>query len=165
MADTHLLKVRRARPDDAGAIGNFLSKATRGRLVVPYEAVVERLGSKAYFLATQEQIVALAGWRAEDLVGRIEDLVIFPGSARPTAGRALFEQIEQEARRLECEVLLLYVPVSTAQPAVVFYQSLGFSRRLVDDVPVPWRQAAEEFPGDSHFVMAKQLRALVTKPI
>jgi N-acetylglutamate synthase-like GNAT family acetyltransferase len=165
MADTPLLKVRRARPDDAGAIGNFLSKATRGRLVVPYEAVVERLGSKAYFLATQEQIVALAGWRAEDLVGRIEDLVIFPGSARPTAGRALFEQIEQEARRLECEVLLLYVPVSTAQPAVVFYQSLGFSRRLVDDVPVPWRQAAEEFPGDSHFVMAKQLRALVTKPI
>ncbi len=165
MADTPLLKVRRARPDDAGAIGNFLSKATRGRLVVPYEAVVERLGSKAYFLATQEQIVALAGWRAEDLVGRIEDLVIFPGSARPTAGRALFEQIEQEARRLECEVLLLYVPVSTAQPAVVFYQSLGFSRRLVDDIPVPWRQAAEEFPGDSHFVMAKQLRALVTKPI
>ena len=165
MADTPLLKVRRARPDDAGAIGNFLSKATRGRLVVPYEAVVERLGSKAYFLATQEQIVALAGWRAEDLVGRIEDLVIFPGSARPTAGRALFEQIEQEARRLECEVLLLYVPVSTAQPAVVFYQSLGFTRRLVDDIPVPWRQAAEEFPGDSHFVMAKQLRALVTKPI
>jgi len=165
MADTPLLKVRRARPDDAGAIGNFLSKATRGRLVVPYEAVVERLGSKAYFLATQEQIVALAGWRAEDLVGRIEDLVIFPGSARPTAGRALFEQIEQEARRLECEVLLLYVPVSTAQTAVVFYQSLGFTRRLVDDIPVPWRQAAEEFPGDSHFVMAKQLRALVTKPI
>ena len=165
MADTPPFKVRRARPDDAGAIGNFLSKATRGRLVVPYEAVVERLGSKAYFLATQEQIVALAGWRAEDLVGRIEDLVIFPGSARPTAGRALFEQIEQEARRLECEVLLLYVPVSTAQPAVVFYQSLGFSRRLVDDIPVPWRQAAEEFPGDSHFVMAKQLRALVTKPI
>ena len=165
MADTPPLKVRRARPDDAGAIGNFLSRATRGRLVVPYEAVVERLGSKAYFLATQEQIVALAGWRAEDLVGRIEDLVIFPGSARPTAGRALFEQIEQEARRLECEVLLLYVPVSTAQPAVVFYQSLGFTRRLVDDIPVPWRQAAEEFPGDSHFVMAKQLRALVTKPI
>ena len=165
MADRLPLKVRRARPDDAGAIGNFLSRATRGRLVVPYEAVVERLGAKAYFLATQEQIVALAGWRAEDLVGRIEDLVIFPGSARPTAGRALFEQIEQEARRLECEVLLLYVPVGTAQPAVVFYQSLGFSRRLVDDIPVPWRQAAEEFPGDSHFVMAKQLRALVTKPI
>ena len=165
MADTPPFKVRRARPDDAGAIGNFLSRATQGRLVVPYEAVVERLGTKAYFLATQEQIVALAGWRAEDLVGRIEDLVIFPGSARPTAGRALFEQIEQEARRLECEVLLLYVPVNTAQPAVVFYQSLGFLRRLVDDIPVPWRQAAEELPGDSHFIMAKQLRALVTKPI
>ncbi len=165
MADTPPLKVRRARPDDAGAIGNFLSKATRGRLVVPYEAVVERLGSKAYFLATQDQIVALAGWRAENLVGRIDDLVIYPGTARPTAGRALFEQIEKEARKLECEVLLLYVPLIAAQSAVVFYQSLGFVRRLMDDIPVPWRQAAEEFVGTSHFVMTKQLRELVTKPI
>jgi N-acetylglutamate synthase-like GNAT family acetyltransferase len=165
MADTPPLKVRRARPDDAGAIGNFLSKATRGRLVVPYDAVVERLGSKAYFLATQDQIVALAGWRAENLVGRIDDLVIYPGTARPTAGRALFEQIEKEARKLECEVLLLYVPVTAAQAAVVFYQSLGFARRVMDDIPAPWRQAAEEFPGISHFVMAKQLRELITKPI
>ncbi len=165
MADTPPLKVRRARPDDAGAIGNFLSKATRGRLVVPYEGVVERLGSKAYFLATQDQIVALAGWRAENLVGRIDDLVIYPGTARPTAGRALFEQIEKEARKLECEVLMLYVPLIAAQSAVVFYQSLGFVRRLMDDIPVPWRQAAEEFAGTSHFVMTKQLRELVTKPI
>ncbi len=165
MADISPLKVRRARPDDAGAIGNFLSKSTRGRLVVPYEEVVERLGTKAYFLATQDQIVALAGWRAEDLVGRIDDLVIYPGSARPTAGRALFEEIEKEARKLECEVLLLYVPVIAAQSAIVFYQSLGFARRLVDDIPVPWRQAAEEFPGESHFIMTKQLRELVTKPI
>jgi N-acetylglutamate synthase-like GNAT family acetyltransferase len=165
MADTPPPKVRRARPDDAGAIGNFLSKATRGRIVVPYESVVERLGSKAYFLVTQDQIMALAGWRAENLVGRIDDLVIYPSSARPTAGRTLFEQIEKEARKLECEVLLLYVPVTAAQSAIVFYQSLGFARRLLDDIPVPWRQAAEEFPGDTHFVMAKQLRELVTKPI
>jgi N-acetylglutamate synthase-like GNAT family acetyltransferase len=165
MTDTPPLKVRRARPDDAGAIGNFLSKSTRGRLVVPYEDVVERLGSKAYFLVTQDQIVALAGWRAENLVGRIDDLVIYPGSARTTAGRALFEQIEKEARKLECEVLLLFVPNTAAQSAVVFYQSLGFARRLMDDIPVPWQQAANEFPGQSHFVMAKQLRELITKPI
>ncbi len=165
MADTPPIKVRRARPDDAGAIGNFLSRATRGRLVVPYEEVVERLGSKAYFLVTQDQIVGLAGWHAENLVGRVDDLVIYPGSARPTAGRALFEQIEKEARKLECEVLLLYVPIGAAQSAIVFYQSLGFARRLLDDIPVPWRQAAEEFSGENHFIMTKQLRELITKPI
>jgi len=159
------VKVRRARPDDAGAIGNFLSKATRGRVVVPYEEVVDRLGSKAYFLATTNQIVALAGWRAENLVGRVDDLVIYPSSVRPSAGRALFEQIEKEARKLECEVLLLYIPVNAAQAAVVFYQSLGYQRRLLDDIPIPWQQAIEEFPGQSHFVMAKQLRELITKPI
>jgi N-acetylglutamate synthase-like GNAT family acetyltransferase len=164
MTDTPV-KVRRARPDDAGAIGNFLSKATRGRVVVPYEEVVDRLGSKAYFLATTNQIVALAGWRAENLVGRVDDLVIYPGSVRPSAGRALFEEIEKEARKLECEVLLLYIPVNAAQAAVVFYQSLGYQRRLLDDIPIPWQQAIEEFPGQSHFVMAKQLRELITKPI
>ena len=164
MTDTPV-KVRRARPDDAGAIGNFLSKATRGRVVVPYEEVVERLGSKAYFLATTDQIVALAGWRAENLVGRVDDLVVYPGSVRPSAGRALFEEVEKEARKLECEVLLLYIPVNTAQAAVMFYQSLGYQRRLLDDIPLPWQQAIEEFPGENHFVMAKQLRELVTKPI
>ena len=164
MPDTPV-KVRRARPDDAGAIGNFLSKATRGRVVVPYDNVVERLGSKAYFLATTNEIVALAGWRAENLVGRVDDLVIYPGAVRPTAGRALFEQVEAEARKLECEVMLLYIPVNAAQAAIVFYQSMGYQRRLLDDIPVPWRQAIEEFPGENHFVMAKQLRDLVTKPI
>ena len=47
-------------------------------MVVPYDDVVERLGSKAYFLATTDEIVALAGWRAENLVGRVDDLVIYP---------------------------------------------------------------------------------------
>ena len=77
----------------------------------------------------------------------------------------MFEQIEKEARKLECEVLLLFVPASVAAAAVVFYESMGFTRRLLDEMPVPWQQAAEEFAGDSHFIMAKQLRELVTKPI
>jgi len=165
MADTPPIKVRRARPDDAGAIGNFLAQATRGRLVVPYEQVVERLGTKAYFLAVSNQIVALAGWRAENLVGRVDDIIIHPTTARPTAGRALFEQVEKEARKLECEVLLLFVPTSVSAAAVVFYESLGFARRRMEDVPIPWRQAASEFNGGDHFVMAKQLRELVMKPI
>ena len=49
MAESPPVRVRRARPDDAGAIGNFLARATRGRLVIPYAEVVARLGTKAYF--------------------------------------------------------------------------------------------------------------------
>ncbi len=159
------IKVRRARPDDAGAIGNFLARATRGRIVVPYEEVVERLGGKAFFLAMTDQIVGLVGWRAENLVGRIEDLVVHPASLRLQVGRALFDAIEKEARQLECEVLLLFVPNAVSSSAVIFYQSCGFGRRLMDEIPVPWRQAAGEFIAPDHFVMAKQLRELVMKPI
>lgn len=165
MADLVTVKVRRARPDDAGNIGNFLAQATRGRIVVPYEQVVERLGGKAFFLASTDHIVGLAGWRAENLVGRIEDLVIHPASIRPQAGRALFEAIEKEARSLECEVLLLFVPENAAEAAVTFYQSFGFGRRLLEEMPIPWRQAAQEFVQPQHFIMAKQLRELVMKPI
>ena len=165
MAETPPVRVRRARPDDAGAIGNFLARATRGRLVVPYAEVVARLGTKAYFLATSDQIVGLAAWHTENLVGRIDDVIIYPAVARATAGRFMFDQIEKEARKLECEVLLLFVPANAAAAAVVFYEAMGFTRRLLDEMPVPWQQAAEEFAGESHFVMAKQLRELVTKPI
>ena len=80
-------------------------------------------------------------------------------------GRALFDAIEKEARKLECEVLLLFVPTATSASAVTFYQSFGFSRRLLEEVPVPWRQAADEFTVNDHFIMAKQLRELVMKPI
>ncbi len=159
------IKVRRVRPDDAGAIGNFLAQATRGRIVVPYEEVVERLGNKAFFLGMTDHIVGLAGWRAENLVGRIEDLVIHPAELRPQVGRALFDAIEKEARQLECEVILLFVPNAVSASAVTFYQSLGFGRRLLEDIPLPWRQAANEFTAPDHFVMAKQLRELVMKPI
>jgi N-acetylglutamate synthase-like GNAT family acetyltransferase len=163
MAET--VKVRRVRSDDAGAIGNFLAQATRGRIVVPYEEVVERLGRKAFFLAMTDHIVGLAGWRAENLVGRVEDLVVHPAELRPQVGRALFDAIEKEARQLECEVLLLFVPNAVSAGAVTFYQSFGFGRRLLEDIPAPWRQAASEFDVPDHFIMTKQLRELVMKPI
>jgi N-acetylglutamate synthase-like GNAT family acetyltransferase len=165
MADTSPIKVRRVRPDDAGGIGNFLAQATHGRLVVPYEEVVERLGNKAFFLAMTDQIVGLAGWTAENLVASIDDLVVHPAAMRTTVGRALFETIEKEAHKLECEVLLLFVPTNASAAAVTFYESFGFRRRLVDEVPVPWRLAIEDFKVEQCFVMAKQLRELVMKPI
>jgi hypothetical protein len=62
-------------------------------------------------------------------------------------------------------VLLLFVPNAVSAGAAIFYQSLGFNRRLLDDIPAPWRQAAGEFVVPDHFVMVKQLRALVMKPI
>jgi N-acetylglutamate synthase-like GNAT family acetyltransferase len=164
MADTPAVKVRRIRPDDAGSIANFLAQATRGRLVVPYDQVVERLGNKAYVLAIMDQVVGLAGWHAENLVASIDDFVVHPASARAAAGRAIFESIEKEALKLECEVLLLFVPTTASYAAVTFYESFGFHRRLIDDVPVPWRQAIEEFNAENSFVMAKQLRELVVKP-
>ena len=165
MTDTPLIKVRRVRSDDAGAIANFLAQATKGRLVVPYDEVVERLGSKAFFVASADQVVGLAGWRAENLVGRIDDLVIHPVALRSAVGRALFDAIEKEARKLECEVLLLFVPNIASAAAVTFYQSVGFQRRLLHDIPLPWQQAAEDFTAGDHFVMARQLRDLVMKPI
>ena len=101
----------------------------------------------------------------EELVGRIDDLVIHPVTLRSDVGRALFNAIEKEARKLECEVLLLFVPNIASTAAVTFYQSVGFQRRLLHDIPLPWQQAAEDFTAENHFVMARQLRDLVMKPI
>jgi hypothetical protein len=57
------------------------------------------------------------------------------------------------------------VPNAVSAGAVTFYQSFGFGRRLLEDIPIPWRQAASEFDVPDHFIMTKQLRELVMKPI
>jgi len=76
--------VSRARPTDAEAIADFVTRSTRGRISVVPESVVERSGTKGLWLVsdTNQQIVGLAGWRAENLIARSILLVPLRASQR-----------------------------------------------------------------------------------
>ncbi len=160
------IKVRRAKLSDATAIASFLSDATRGRITADRAEVQERLGAKGFFLAQTTRIVGLAGMHVENLVARIEEFIVHPPSFRSVAGKALLDNIESEANRLNCEVVLLFVHVDASPTAYDFFQSCGYQEQEMNTWPPAWLASAEEFGGADRFVMAKRLREeLVTRPI
>ncbi len=160
------IKVRRAKLSDATAIASFLSDATRGRITADRAQVQERLGAKGFFLAQTTRIVGLASMRVENLVARVEEFIVHPPTLRSVAGKSLLDNVEAEANRLNCEVVLLFVHVDAAPAAYEFYRSSGYEEQEITAWPPAWRASAEEFGGADRFVMAKRLREeLVTRPI
>lgn len=166
MEEPTQVKVRRAKLSDASAIASFLSDATRGRITADRAQVQERLGAKGFFLAQTTRIVGVAGVHVENLVARIEDLVVHPVSLRPVVGRALLDSIEADANSLNCEVVLLFVHVSAAPATYEFYQSCGYEEPDMSAWPPAWLNSVAEFSGMDRFVMTKRLREqLVVRPI
>jgi N-acetylglutamate synthase-like GNAT family acetyltransferase len=160
------IKVRRAKYSDATAIASFLSDASRGRLAVNRAQVQEKLGAKGFFLAQTTRLVGLVSMRVENLVARVEEFIVHPAALRSVAGKALLDNIEIEANRLNAEVVLLFVHVSASPAAYEFYQGCGYQEMEMTTWPPAWRDSAAEFGGADRFVMSKRLREqLVTKPI
>ena len=160
------IKVRRAKLSDATAIASFLSDASRGRITADRAQVQEKLGAKGFFLAQTTRIVGIASVRVENLVARVEEFIVHPVSMRSVAAKALIDNIEAEANRLNCEVVLLFIHVDASPAAYEFYQNCGYEEQEMTNWPPAWRDSAAEFGGADRFVMAKRLREqLVTRPI
>lgn len=160
------VKVRRAKPSDVGVIKAFVWDATHGRIDTDRNEILEKLGAKGVLLAHTERLIGLAGFRVENLVARIEDMLIYPAELRPVAGKVLLEAVEAEARRLECEIALVFVHLDASQALVDFCESCGYSAPDMDNWPPAWVDGVKDFGGSDRFVLAKQLRAdRVLKPI
>jgi N-acetylglutamate synthase-like GNAT family acetyltransferase len=129
---------------------------------------MERFGAKGLWLVcdTNNEIVGLAGWRAENLIARIDDFLVFPFELYTSAGRILLESIENAARELQCEVSMLFVPLRASQRMVDFYESCGYKRAAVEGLPRVWQESAQEAAESNRYLMLKQLREdLVTRPM
>jgi len=160
--------VYRAKPRDAEAIADFVAAATRGRVEIPAESVLDRFTVKGLLLARDAdgQIVGLAGWRAENLVARIDDFLIFPFDLYPSAGKALVERIEKTAQELQCEVCMLFVPLGASPTLVRFYESCGYKRTEAEGLPRVWNETIQEASEQGRYIMLRQLREdLVLRPI
>lgn len=162
-------KVYRARPSDTEAIVDFVARATRGRVSVGRQSVLERFGIKGMVLAwdADGQVVGLAGWRAENLIARVDDFLIFPPELYATAGRLLIGDMEEAARELQCEVSMFFVPQRAAPGLIAFYQSCGYGRpEDLDGLPRTWKATIKEVEEQGRYVMLKQLREdLVLRPM
>jgi N-acetylglutamate synthase-like GNAT family acetyltransferase len=160
------VKVRRAKPSDAAVIKTLVWDATRGRIKVERPDILEKLGAKGVLLAHTERLIGLIGFRVENLVCRIEDFLVYPVATRPIVGKVLFEAVEAEANRLQCEIALMFIHMKASQDLVDVCESLGYSVPEMGNWPPAWKGSLKEFGGSDRFVLWKQLRTdRVLKPI
>jgi N-acetylglutamate synthase-like GNAT family acetyltransferase len=160
MAQQQQIAVRRAKAGDVGNIAAFVNRARQGQLSVGEQAVIERFGNAGFLLAERGgNLVGMLGWRAENLVVRVTDFLVWPASERIVAGRVLFTEMERAAAVLQCEAALLLSPRPASPELIEFCGMLGYEPEVVAGLPKAWRDAAREAQiGDDDEVLLKQLR-------
>jgi len=153
--------VRRAKPNDADRIAAFVDRAWRGGSRLDRQTIIERFGGAGFLLAERDgRLIGMLGWRAENLVVRVTDFLVWPASERTAAGRALFSEMEQAAGALQCEVALLFPPQPVPPRLIKFCKTLGYEPKSIASLAKAWREAALEAGLDEgDLVIMKQLRA------
>jgi N-acetylglutamate synthase-like GNAT family acetyltransferase len=168
MMDKRGVLVRRVRANDVERVASFVNRALGGQDGIEVEKVITRLGDVGFFLAEQDgEMVGLIGWSVENLVGRVTDLLVWPSVRRDEVGSALFRKMEEAARGLEAEAVVLFLPRSSRSELIEFGQAMGYEPRTVADMPRAWRETAHEAGReDDDEILVKQLRSQrVTSPL
>ncbi|MBS3783866.1 MAG: GNAT family N-acetyltransferase [Anaerolineae bacterium] len=142
------LAVRRAEAGDAKRVADFVNRWGTGReledrVEVGPRAVMRRLDETEFLLAEEgDTLLGLIGWRAENLVACVTDLLIWPADQRRRVGRALFDAMEAAATDQQAELALLVLPPSRLPEVVGFCQDVGYARRSTVELPRAWREMA-----------------------
>ncbi|NLE76756.1 MAG: hypothetical protein GX605_08395 [Chloroflexi bacterium] len=122
-----------------------------------------------YFLAEQDgHLVGCLGWRAENLVARLEDLRLAQTASalQNEALAALLGAVDAAAGELECEVALLALPAPDTEIMGPALQAQGYARVTPEDLPRHHREAAEEMTPQGQALWARRLRQTrVTRPL
>ncbi|MGD2077606.1 MAG: hypothetical protein PVH18_04455, partial [Chloroflexota bacterium] len=153
------ISVRRAQPDDVEAMTKLVEHATRGILVVEATQLFADLSERGYLIGQQgQEINALGGWKAENLVATVDCLYVYPPEALTVTGAAILHEIELTANELICEVIIALPGDLSAVGARQLLLDRGF--RLVDPKTLPqaWRSALESDEQEDTAVMLKVLR-------
>ncbi len=161
------IKVRRARPSDAGKIAAFVNDAWRGQRKIDEMAVIERFGNVGSLLAERNnELIGILGWMAENLVVGLTDLLIGAASDRITVSEVLLNAMEQAADELQCEAVLVFLPRPTSPVLVEFCEEIGYKLEAVSSLSAMWQETARGGGlTDDDTVMIKRLReGLVFRP-
>jgi dephospho-CoA kinase len=161
------ISVRRARPGDAAALASILAQAEGASEPLSRAEILKRFGKYGYWLAEAEgQLLALAAWRAENLVAIIHDLWAQSPELAPRAFPPLFAAIEQEAYALQCEVALVLTKATSEAAVGATLASAGYTAGALEQIHQLWRGVAQGELREGEGLYFKRLREeMVTKPI
>lgn len=162
------VRIRRGLPSDATAIAAFIKQATRGRVLLARADVIAAFGDKAYMLAELSgHLAAVAGWKVENLVARVDELYVLPGAPLDQLAPPILEAVETASRELQSEAALVFVPTALAQAAASALAVRGFTTSAPEKLGVAaWVEAARESMPAGSALLFKRLREdRVLRPI
>lgn len=160
------LKVRRGGPKDAEAIAAFLN-AVNGTTLERSD-VIMCFGQKAYVIAEAgTAIKGLGGWQVENLITRIDEVLVGEGSPVEETVSALIDSMEKASNQLQSEISLLFLPENAPEAMQAAVRKKGYEKQQAADLRIPdWREAAEESAPPQSVLNVKLLREdRVLKPI
>ncbi|MCJ7733280.1 MAG: dephospho-CoA kinase [Anaerolineales bacterium] len=153
------LAVRRATPESAEQIAAYMSQHKRAKRQMTKDDIMAAFGEKAYMLLLSgEEIIGLLGWQVENLITRVDDVMLTEGLAIQNGLEALMSYVEESSKELQSEAALLFLPPSLAQHENL-WSSLGYQARTVKDLQVKaWQNAVMESMPPGTVLLFKQLR-------
>ena len=161
------IQVRRARLDDTAAIADFVTRSRRRGEPINRLMVAQRFSDVGFMLAELNgQIVGMLGWQVENLIARVTDFLVAPALDRVIAGRALIQVMEEQAKTLQAEAAMLFLPPHPSADLIGFWELFGYKQQGFDTLPKQWRKAVAEWNPGISSVMVKVLREeMVRRPI
>ncbi|MCK4489761.1 MAG: dephospho-CoA kinase [Anaerolineales bacterium] len=153
------LDVRRATPESAEQIASYMSEKSRTKKRMTKDDIMAAFGEKAYMLLlSDEEIIGLLGWQVENLITRVDDVILDEGLAFQKGLEALMNYVEESSKELQSEAALLFLPPSLAQHENL-WGPLGYQARTVKDLQVKaWQNAVMESMPPGTVLLFKQLR-------
>jgi dephospho-CoA kinase len=153
------ISVRRAQPNDIEAMVKLVSLATHGVVALEPGQLLDDLGQRGYLIGQQaEEVTAIGGWNAENLVARVDCLYAHPPEALAVTGAAILREIEITANELICEAIIALLGQLAPDGTGQLLRDRGFSRVDPETLPQAWRASAEGNGHSNTKVMLKILR-------
>ncbi len=158
-AETGDLTVHRAGPGEAADIAEFITRTTDNERKMDRNEVMAAFGEKAFLLLkAQDMIIGLVGWQVENLVVRIDEVLVSDDIQVPDAVQAMMIAVEIASKELLCEAALLFLSPELARHNDI-WKELDYSARTVKDLSVrAWQEAAMESMPPGTVLYFKQLR-------
>ncbi len=164
--DIKEVAIRRGMPRNAEEIAALLTQLT-GKPHTRMD-VMTAFGQKSYMLAQADgQNVGIIGFQVENLVTRVDQILVRPDALIPAVVTGLIEAVESSSRELQSEIGFLFLPQNAPRAMLEILTGLGYTLRTLEQIKVPaWREAARESQPPNTVIYAKQLRAeRVLKPL
>jgi dephospho-CoA kinase len=160
------VKIRRGMPNTAEQIAQLINQQT-GKTLTRMD-VMTSFGERSYLLADLDnRIVGVAGFQVENLITRMDEFIILPGTPQAALAEALIGAVEQASKELQSEVGLMFVSNNAPTSISDVFTRMEYQKMELDTIKVPaWREAAEEAQPPNSMLFAKKLRAeRVLKPL